>query len=135
MTARLTFHPDAAAHPAKNALAAPGSHVQPQDRTEESQMVATHEAPRTAGEQPAEVTTYSYTPDELNRLVSREIAGRLGEIAAQLCLMARYLIVNDGAPVAVKGPRVKTYLDVSTQLRLLAQQELETAGIAEEAAR
>ncbi|MGW4488852.1 hypothetical protein ACWEOE_34065 [Amycolatopsis sp. NPDC004368] len=135
MTTRLFFQPDAAAHSAKNAHAAPGSTIQPQDRTEESQMVATHQAPRTADEAPAAPETYTYTPHELNRLISREIAGRLQEISAQLCLMARFLIVNNGAPLAVKGPRVRTYLDVATQLRLLAQQEIETAQVREVTAR
>ncbi|MEU4672440.1 hypothetical protein AB0F91_31805 [Amycolatopsis sp. NPDC023774] len=131
MTTRLIFNPDAAAHSAKNALAAPGSTIQPQDRTEEHQMVATHEAPRTAVDQPSAPETYVYTPHELNRLISREIAGRLCEIADTLTANADFLLANDDVPASIKQPRAGVYRDVALQLIKLAGDELHGAWAGE----
>ncbi|MFI5611331.1 hypothetical protein [Amycolatopsis sp. NPDC051903] len=131
MTTRLIFQPDAAAHSAKNALAAPGSTIQPQDRTEEHQMVATHEAPRTAVEQPREAVTYTYTPHELNRLISREVCGRLHELADTLTSNAAFLLANDAVPAAAKSARARTYLDVATQLRHVGIADMIGATVSE----
>ncbi len=89
MAARLMFHPDAAAHSAKNAPTAPGSTAQPRNRTEEHQMVDTTSPVR-------EAATVAYTPVELNRLISREIAGRLREVAAMHQNIGDAMAVGDG---------------------------------------
>jgi hypothetical protein len=128
MTTRLTFSPDAAAHSAKNAHAAPGSHVQPQDRTEELQMVDTPTVARDVADQATAVT---YTPRELNVLISREIAGRLCEIADTLALNAGFLFANDDVPASVMRPRAGVYRDVAMQLRQLAGDELYSAWAGE----
>ncbi len=119
MTARLIFHPDAAAHSAKNAPTAPGSTAQSRNRTEELQMVDTTAPAR-------EAATFTYTPDELNRLISREISGRLHELGLSLMSNAAFLLANDTVPAAAKRDRARVYLDVSAQLRLLALAELES---------
>jgi hypothetical protein len=118
MTAHLLFHPDAAAPSGKNAPTAPGSTDQSQNRTEEPQMVATTTPDR-------EAVTYAYTPAELNRLISRELAGRLHEIGMTLMSNAAFLLANDTVPAAGKRDRARVYLDVATQLRLLALAELD----------
>lgn len=123
MSTRLTFSPDAAAHSAKNAHAAPGSAVQPQDRTREIPMVDTHTAARETEE-----TTYAYTPHELNRMLSREIAGRLRELADTLDANASFLFASTAVPAAFARPRLRAYLDVSSQLRAVARHEIETAN-------
>lgn len=120
MAARLLIHPDAAAHSAKNAPTAPGSTAQSRTRTEEHQMVDT-----TA---PAHEVAYTYTPAELNRLISRELAGRLHELGMSLMSNAAFLLANDTVPAAVKRDRARVYLDVSAQLRLLALAELDGIG-------
>jgi hypothetical protein len=126
MAARLHFRPDAAAHSAKNAHAAPGSHVQPQDRTEEPQMVDT---PTVASEAADQATAVAYTPRELNRLISREIAGRLFEIAGKLATNAGFLLVNEDLPASVKRPRAGVYCDVAVQLKKLGEDELYRSGV------
>ena len=126
MSARLTFSPDAAAHSAKNAHAAPGSAVQPQDRTREIPMVDTHTAARET-EQQGQETTYAYTPHELNRLLSCEVAGRLRELADTLDANAAFLFASTAVPAAFARPRLRAYLDVSSQLRAVARHEIETA--------
>ncbi|MEV4604909.1 hypothetical protein AB0K15_47145 [Amycolatopsis sp. NPDC049253] len=128
MTARLIFQPDAAAHSAKNALAAPGSTIQPQDRTEEPQMVDTTTVARDVADQTTAVT---YTPRELNVLISREIAGRLCEIADTLTTNAGFLLANDDVPVSIKRPRAGVYRDVALQLIKLAGDELHSAWAGE----
>ncbi|WP_326568043.1 hypothetical protein VSH64_40590 [Amycolatopsis rhabdoformis] len=131
MTTRLIFRPDAAAHSAKNAHTAPGSTIHPQDRTEDAQMVATPQVERTAADQPAEPTTYTYTPRELNRLVSREISGRLLELADILARNAAFLLANDQVPAEVKRTRALTYLDVADQLRSVGLDEVIRATLSE----
>lgn len=120
MAARLLIHPDAAAHSAKNAPTAPGSAAQSQNRTEEHQMVDTTT--------PVREVAFAYTPAELNRLISRELCGRLHELCLSLTSNAAFLLANDTVPAAVKRDRVRVYLDVAAQLRLLAVDELD--GIA-----
>ncbi|SEF30174.1 hypothetical protein SAMN05421837_10541 [Amycolatopsis pretoriensis] len=119
MTTRLIFHPDAAAHSAKNAPTAPGSTAQSRNRTEEPQMVDTTAPAR-------EAATFTYTPDELNSLISREVSGRLHELGLSLMSNAAFLLANDTVPAAAKRERARVYLDVSAQLRLLAVAELDS---------
>ncbi len=120
MAARPYFSPDAAAPSGKNVPTAPGSTAQSRNRTEELQMVDT-----TA---PAREAAYTYTPTELNCLISRELSGRLHELGMSLMSNAAFLLANDAVPAAVKRDRARVYLDVATQLRLLALAELD--GIA-----
>lgn len=75
-----------------------------------------------------EATTVAYTPAELNALISREVSGRLHEVGMTLMSNAAFLLANDTVPAAAKRDRVRVYLDVSAQLRLLALAELD--GIA-----
>ncbi len=117
MAARLLISPDAAAHSAKNAPTAPGSTAQSRNRTEEHQMVDT-----TA---PAREVAYTYTPAELNRLISRELSGRLHELGMTFMSNAAFLLANDTIPAAAKRDRTRVYLDVAAQLRLLALAELD----------
>ena len=127
MSARLTFSPDAAAHSAKNAPTAPGSAVQPHDRTKEISMVDTHTAARVV-EMSGEVVACTYTPYELNRMVSREIAGRLQELADTLEANAAFLRANASVPAGFARPRFRAYLDVAAQLRAVARHEVETTA-------
>ncbi|RSD20116.1 hypothetical protein [Amycolatopsis eburnea] len=76
-----------------------------------------------------EAATFTYTPAELNRLISREISGRLHELGLSLMSNAAFLLANDTVPVAAKRDRARVYLDVAAQLRLLAAAELD--GITE----
>ncbi|WP_460438154.1 hypothetical protein [Amycolatopsis stemonae] len=76
----------------------------------------------------AREVSYTYTPAELNRLISREISGRLHELGMSLMSNAAFLLANDAVPAAAKRDRARAYLDVSAQLRLLALAELD--GIA-----
>lgn len=122
MSVRVQFHPDAAAPSGKNVPTAPGSTDQSHNRTEEPQMVDTTTPIR-------EATTFTYTPAELNALVSRELAGRLHELGMTLMSNAAFLLANDTVPAAAKRDRTRVYLDVATQLRLLALAELD--GITE----
>lgn len=121
MAIRLFFHPDAAAHSAKNAPTAPGSTAQSRNRTEELQMVDITTATREAA--------FTYTPTELNRLISRELAGRLHELGMSLMSNAAFLLANDTVPATAKRDRARVYLDVAAQVRLLALDELD--GIVE----
>ncbi|WIV60171.1 hypothetical protein [Amycolatopsis nalaikhensis] len=77
---------------------------------------------------PAHEVAYTYTPAELNRLISRELAGRLHELGMSLMSNAAFLLANDTVPAAVKRDRARVYLDVSAQLRLLALAELDGIG-------
>jgi hypothetical protein len=120
MAARLVFSPDAAAPSGKNVPTAPGSTAQSRDHTEEHQMVDTAA--------PAREVAFTYTPAELNRLISRELAGRLHELGMTLMSNAAFLLANDTVPAAAKRDRTRVYLDVASQLRLLAIDELD--GIA-----
>jgi hypothetical protein len=122
MSARLIFSPDAAAPSGKNAPTASGSTAQSRNRTEEHQMVDTTAPVR-------EALTVAYTPAELNGLISREIAGRLYEITSTLLSNVAFLLANDNVPRELKDQRVRTYLDVTTQLRLLAVAELDGADV------
>ncbi|WP_239154377.1 hypothetical protein [Amycolatopsis sp. FDAARGOS 1241] len=94
-------------------------------------MVATHEPTRTATEQRREAVTYTYTPRELNVLISREIAGRLCEIADTLTANADFLLANDDVPASIKRPRAGVYRDVALQLIKLAGNELHGAWAGE----
>jgi hypothetical protein len=129
MTARLNFSPDAAAPSGKNVPTAPGSTAQSQNRTEEPQMVDTTTPFR-------EDNAVTYTPVELNRLVSREIAGRLREVAGTLATNADVVgdlftrLVLAGTYIGALAVRAQVYRDVASQLRAVAAFELETAGIA-----
>ncbi|WP_020664228.1 hypothetical protein [Amycolatopsis benzoatilytica] len=75
-----------------------------------------------------ETVVFTYTPAELNRLISRELCGRLHELGMSLMSNAAFLLANDTVPTAVKRDRARVYLDVAAQLRLLAIDELD--GIA-----
>ncbi|WP_372671298.1 hypothetical protein [Amycolatopsis kentuckyensis] len=83
-----------------------------------------------------EVHTVAYTPVELNRLISREIAGRLREVADTLTTNADVVgdlftrLVMAGTYIGAFAARAQTYRDVASQLRAVAAFELETAGIA-----
>ncbi|WP_410593363.1 hypothetical protein [Amycolatopsis sp. lyj-23] len=77
---------------------------------------------------PVREVAFSYTADELNRLISRALCGRLHELGMSLMSNAAFLLANDTVPAAVKRDRARVYLDVSAQLRLLAIDELD--GIA-----
>lgn len=129
MAARLFFSPDAAAPSGKNVPTAPGSTEQSRNRTEEHQMVDTTGPVR-------EAATVAYTPVELNRLISREIAGRLREAADTLSTNADLVgelftrLVLAGTYIGAFAVRAQTYRDVASQLRGVAAFELETAGIA-----
>lgn len=118
MAARLIFSPDAAAPSWQNVPTAPGSTAQSRNRTEEPQMVDTTSPVR-------EAAAFTYTPAELNRLISRELAGRLHELGMTLMSNAAFLLANDTVPATVKRDRARVYLDVATQLRLLALAELD----------
>ncbi|WP_285477135.1 hypothetical protein [Amycolatopsis sp. NBRC 101858] len=83
-------------------------------------MVATTTPPREVA--------YTYTPAELNALISRELAGRLHELGMSLMSNAAFLLANDTVPAAAKRDRTRVYLDVAAQVRLLALAELD--GIA-----
>ncbi|MFJ9787816.1 hypothetical protein ACIRSS_50155 [Amycolatopsis sp. NPDC101161] len=89
MTTRLFFSPDAAAPSWQNVPTAPGSTEQSRNRTEEHQMVDTTAPVR-------EVATVAYTPAALNRLISREIAGRLREVAAMHQEISAAMVAGDG---------------------------------------
>ena len=71
-----------------------------------------------------EVTAVTYTPHELNALVSREIAGRLREVADKLTDNVLFL-VQSNLPAKFVRSRVNVYLDVESQLRALANLEME----------
>ncbi|WP_239154421.1 hypothetical protein [Amycolatopsis sp. FDAARGOS 1241] len=94
-------------------------------------MVATHEPTRTATEQPREAVTYTYTPHQLNRLISREVCGRLHELADTLTTNAALLLANDVVPAAAKHARARTYLDVAAQLRHVGIAELVGVTVSE----
>ncbi|UOZ09375.1 hypothetical protein [Amycolatopsis sp. WQ 127309] len=73
-----------------------------------------------------DVHTVAYTPAQLNRLISREIAGRLHEVSETLLTNVAFLMANDAVPAAAKQVRTRTYLDVVAQLWLLAAGELDS---------
>ncbi|WP_326945783.1 hypothetical protein OG439_40665 [Amycolatopsis sp. NBC_01307] len=73
-----------------------------------------------------EVSAVAYTPAQLNRLISREIAGRLHEVGETLLTNVAFLMANDAVPAAAKQVRTRTYLDVVAQLWLLAAGELDS---------
>ncbi|MFI6026379.1 hypothetical protein [Amycolatopsis magusensis] len=83
-----------------------------------------------------EVNAVAYTPHELNRLISREIAGRLREVADTLTGNASTVdelfsaLVLNGHYAGKFVARAQVYRDVASQLRAVADSELETAGIA-----
>ncbi|WP_328645208.1 hypothetical protein OHS58_34045 [Amycolatopsis sp. NBC_00348] len=76
-----------------------------------------------------DVHTVAYTVAELNRLVSREIAGRYRELASTLCDNAAFLIANDTVPARVKQQRSRAYLDIAMQLHQLADGEIRGAEL------
>ncbi|WP_328645551.1 hypothetical protein OHS58_37405 [Amycolatopsis sp. NBC_00348] len=76
-----------------------------------------------------DVHTVAYTVSELNRLVSREIAGRYRELASTLCDNAAFLLANDDVPARVKQQRSRAYLDIAMQLHQLADGEIRGAEL------
>ncbi|WP_235079118.1 hypothetical protein [Amycolatopsis orientalis] len=91
-------------------------------------MVETHAAARET-ERHGDETTYAYTPHELNQMLSREVAGRLRELADTLDANAAFLFASTAVPAAFARPRLRAYLDVSSQLRAVARHEIETANV------
>src|SRR6185369_14624628 len=119
MTFHVFFSPDAAAPSGKNVPTAPGSTEQSRNRTEETQMVDTTTPVR-------EAATVAYTPEELNRLISREVAGRLREVADTLMTNADVVgdlftdLVLAGTYIGAFVVRAQVYRDVASQLRAVA---------------
>ncbi|QFU85727.1 HIT family protein [Amycolatopsis sp. YIM 10] len=122
------INPDAAAHSAKNAPTAPGltaSHVN--DHAERFPMVNPTTPVTGTADEPV-----TYTPAELNRLISRAIAGRLNEVADLLGENALRLLdcafTASTLPPAYAESRADAYVNVAEHLYLLAADEL--TGIA-----
>ena len=119
MATRLFFHPDAAAHSAKNAPTAPGSTAQSRNRTEEHQMVDTTAPAR-------EPVTVAYTPREWNREISISRANVLREVADTLTDNADVVgdlvaaVVRKGGDGYAFAVRAQVYREVAEQLRHVA---------------
>ncbi len=119
--------PGTAACPAKNLNAAPGLPNRSHDRSERNTMVDTTPLTR------ATANTVTYAPRELNALVTREIAGRLREVADTLTDNVLFLLLSD-LPGPFVRSRSNVYLDVASQLLALANHELDGIALRGEAA-